>query len=149
MRKTIVPRESSSGMETGQGWLDLGNLAQVEITSEDPSHPIESALQPDGGAGWLAAEPGPQVLRLLFDQPQSIRRVYLEIEEKERPRTQEFVLRWSADNGKTYRELVRQQYNFHPPGAMSEKEEYTVNLSGVTALELEIQPDVMGRRTGT
>lgn len=144
MRKTIIGRESHSGLESEKEWLDLGHLAQVEISSEEPTHPVESALQPNGGTGWRAAEPGPQMIRLLFDRPQAIKRVFLLIEERELARTQEFALRWSQDQGKSYRELVRQQYNFNPPGTISEREEYTVNLSGVTALELEIIPDIGG-----
>ena len=36
-------------------------------------------------------------------------------QEDEQERTQEFVLRWSPDGGQSYREIVRQQYNFSPP----------------------------------
>jgi hypothetical protein len=39
---------------------------------------------------------------------------------------------------------VRQQYNFSPPGTVSEAEEYCVDLDGVRALELRIIPDVSG-----
>ena len=46
--------------------------------------------------------------------------------------------------GRTYREIVRQQYNFNPPGTTSELEDYTVDLSGVTGLELSITPDIGG-----
>ena len=144
MRKNIVPRESRSDVDEEKGWLDLGKSAQVEITSEQPGHPIESALQRDGGAGWRAAEPGQQVVRLLFDEPLRITRIHLLVNENERARTQEFVLRWSQDKGRTYREIVRQQYNFNPPGTTTEQEDYEVNLSGVTALELDIVPDVSG-----
>jgi len=144
MRKNIVPREPHGGLNTEKDWLDLGNLAQVEISSEDPSHPIESALKPNGGAGWRATEPGTQVIRLLFDQPLNVKRIFLLVEEQERARTQEFVLRWSQDQGRSYHELVRQQFNFNPPGTISEQEQYTVNLAAVTALELEIVPDIGG-----
>jgi hypothetical protein len=144
MRKNIIAPESRSGVTLEQGWLELGKLAQVEISSEDPAHPIESALQPDGGLGWRAAAPGPQIVRLLFDQPQRIKRIYLVISEGEVARRQEFVLRWSEDQGRNFREIVRQQYNFNPPGTISEQEDYTVNLSGVSALELEINPDIGG-----
>jgi hypothetical protein len=64
--------------------------------------------------------------------------------EDERARTQEFVLRWSADGGQSYREIVRQQYNFSTPDNASEVEEYKVELDGVTALELDIIPDISG-----
>ena len=143
MRKNIIARESRE-VATERGWLDLGKLARVEISSEDASHPIDSALQPEGGSGWRAAEPGLQVIRLLFDQPLRVSRISLRFNEKEVSRTQEFVLRWSHDHGRTYREIVRQQYNFNPPGTTSEQEDYTVDLSGVTALELDIMPDVSG-----
>lgn len=141
MRKVIIGHDQRSAtME--QGWLSLEDLARVEVTSEDPSHPIESALQPNGGTGWRAADPGVQVIRLAFDHPMAVRRIMLTIEEEERPRTQEFVLRWSNDDGASYHDLVRQQYHFSPPGTMTEQEEFTVNLAGVTSLELEIIPDI-------
>lgn len=143
MRKNIIARESNE-VNAEHDWLDLGKFAQVEITSEEPSHPIESALQPGAGPGWRAAEPGLQVVRLLFDQPLNIKRISLLVNEKELPRTQEFVLRWSQDHGRTYREIVRQQYNFDPPGTTSEQEDYQVDLAGVTALQLDITPDVSG-----
>jgi hypothetical protein len=37
---------------------------------------------------------------------------------------------------------VRQQWNFSPPNAMREVEEYRVELSGVAVLELIIVPDI-------
>lgn len=144
MRKSIIARESGRDQNNDQQWLDLAELARVEISSESPSHTIESALQPDQGQGWRAAEPGQQIVRLHFDQPQNIKKISLQINEQEVARTQEFVLRWSADQGKTYREIVRQQYNFNPPGTGSEFEEYAVGLSGVTVLELSIVPDIGG-----
>jgi hypothetical protein len=63
-------------------------------------------------------------------------------QEDKQERTQQFVLRWSSDGGQSYREIVRQQYNFSPPGTTSECEDYTVDLDGVTALELSIVPDI-------
>ena len=142
MRKYIIghgPREVSA---TEQGWLDLELLAQVEITSEDSDYPIESALIPGTGPGWQAGQPGEQTIRLLFDEPLKLRRIHLEFHEGERERTQEFVLRWSADGGRSYREIVRQQYNFSLPGATREVEDYEVNLDGVTVLEMKIVPDI-------
>lgn len=141
MRKSIIIPQKQGSIEDQQ-WLDLGELAQVEITSEDPAHPIESALQLGGGKGWRAAGPGTQVIRLLFDQPQRISRIYLQVEEQELTRTQEFVLRSAQGRASSYRDIVRQQYNFSP--GTTEREEYQVDLSGVTALELEINPDISG-----
>ena len=80
----------------------------------------------------------------MFDEPLQLRRVHVVFQEDERERTQEFVLRWSPDGGQTYREIVRQQYNFSPPGSTREIEDYAVHLEGVTALELKIVPDISG-----
>lgn len=59
-------------------------------------------------------------------------------------RTQEFVLRWPADEGRSYREVVRQQFNFSAPDTTRENEDYVVELEGVTSLECYIIPDISG-----
>jgi hypothetical protein len=122
----------------------LQRLAQVEVTSEDAANPIEAALIPSVGSGWRAAQAGEQTIRLLFDESQKVRRIQLLFHEDQQARTQEFVLRWSPDAGQSYREIVRQQYNFSPPSMTREFEDYTVDLVGVTALELKIVPDISG-----
>jgi len=127
-----------------QNWLALENLAEVEVTSEDALHPIESALKPGEGPGWRASESGQQTVRLLFDKPLQVRHIRLVFKEDEQDRTHEFVLRWSSDNGRSYREIVRQQYNFSSPHNTLEIEEYAVDLDGLTALELSIVPDISG-----
>ena len=142
VRKLIINPGSENVSPTNQNWLDLEPLAQVEITSEDVGHPIESALIPGRGSGWRAAGSGEQIIRLLFDKPLNIRRIHLLFCEDQHERTQEFVLRWSSDHGQSYREIVRQQYNFSPLSATREVEDYGVDLDGVTALELRILPDV-------
>jgi hypothetical protein len=142
MRKRIIGHGPGEVAVVEPGWLNLETLAQVEITSEDVGYPIESALLPGRGSGWRAAQPGEQTIRLLFDEPLKLKRVHLEFHEDEHERTQEFVLRWSPDGGQSYQEIVRQQYNFSPPGATREVEDYTIDLDGVTALELRIVPDI-------
>ena len=144
MRKRIINRSSKEPVTTDHAWLDLERLAQVEITSEETGHPVESALSTGVGPGWLASETGKQTIRLLFDEPQALGRIYLVFEEERRERTHEFVLRWSKDGGRSYREILRQQYTFSPPGATREVEDYTVDLNGVTVLELTIVPDISG-----
>jgi len=54
------------------------------------------------------------------------------------------VLRWSPDGGRSFREIVRQQWNFSPHNTTREIEEYSVQLSDVTVLELVIVPDISG-----
>jgi hypothetical protein len=144
MRKRIISHGPREVAAAEPGWLDLERLAQVEITSEDVDHPIEAALIPGMGSGWRAAQPGEQTIRLRFDGPLRLRRIRLVFHEDEQERTQEFVLRWSPDGGQSYREIVRQQYNFSPPQATREIEEYDVDLDGVTALEMRIKPDISG-----
>jgi hypothetical protein len=144
MRKRIINQNLQNVLPVDQSWLDLQRLAQVELTSEEATHPIEAALIPSVGLGWRAAQAGEQTIRLLFDELQLVRRIQLLFHEDQQARTQEFVLRWSPDAGKSYREIVRQQYNFSPPELTREFEDYTVDLIGVTALELRIVPDISG-----
>jgi len=125
--------------------VDLSNAASVEVTSEEKNYPIESALVPgDSNKGWRAAEYGTQTIRLIFDRPQNLKRIALVFEEKEISRTQEFVLCWSSVQNGTFREIVRQQWNFSSPNSIREIEEYHVQLSNVVVLELTITPDVAG-----
>jgi len=147
MRKSIVAVETRDDVSAGQEWFDLIRIARAELTSEDPSYPIESALNPFGESLWRASGPGRQTIRLLFDEPLRIRRVHVVFHEGERTRTQEFVLRWSPDDGRSYREIVRQQFNFAPPDSSREVEDYTVDLVGVKSLELSIVPDLSGGET--
>ena len=144
MRKRLIDPGPGKGAAPEPEWLNLEHLAQVEITSEDAGYPIESALLPGTGLGWRAAQSGEQTIRLLFNEPLRLKRIYLVFQEDQQERTQEFVLRWSPDGGQSYREIVRQQYNFSPPAAGRQIENYDVNLHGVTALELKIVPDISG-----
>ncbi len=144
MRKRIINPDTGGVSLSNQEWLNLEHLAQVEVSSEDAAHPIESALIPGSGPGWRAGQPGQQTVRLLFDAPQKVRHIRLLFKEDGRERTQQFVLRWSSDGGQSYREIVRQQYNFSPPGSTSECEDYNVELDRVSALELTIVPDISG-----
>jgi hypothetical protein len=124
-------------------WLDLDRAASVEVTSEDPQHPIEGALVREDKRGWRASEAGTQTVRLVFDQPQNIERIELAFDEHEAARTQEFVLRWMPNTGQPH-EIVRQQWNFSPPTTVHEAENFSVRLSGVSTLELIITPDISG-----
>jgi hypothetical protein len=144
MRKQTINSGSEAVSRSGDEWLDLERLAQVEITSESAEHPIESALIPDRGLGWRAAQPGKQTIRLIFDQPLALGHILLRFDEKEQGRTQEFVLRWLPEGQQSPREIVRQQYTFSPPATNHEIEDYRVKLNGVTAVELEIVPDISG-----
>jgi hypothetical protein len=140
MRKRITPTLSAFP-PLEHGWLNLEAAASVELTSEDIAFPIESALLWRDRGGWRAAELGSQTIRLIFDEPQRLRHICIAFEETEIHRTQEFSLRWSPDQGNSFQEIVRQQWNFSSPDATRETENYAVDLSNVTLLDLIIEPD--------
>jgi len=143
MRKKVTgPTRQTVPLD--QTWLKLEDLAQVEVTSEEPDHPIESALIPGAASGWRAALSGEQVIRLVFEEPQRISRIWLRFIENEVERTQQFALRWSSD-GSSFQEIVRQEWNFSPTGSTHQIEDFRVSLSGVASLELSIIPDKGGR----
>jgi len=144
MRKRMISSRLQQPPLLDQGWLHLEDIAVIELTSEDAAHPIEGALLPGDASGWRAAQPGEQTIRLIFDQPQRLKGIWLHFEESEIARTQEFVLRWSSDGGRSLQEIVRQQWNFSPPATTVEIEDYHVELPGVTVLELNIIPDKSG-----
>lgn len=113
------PRALSCSHRRG---LDLEKIASVEVTSEDNALPTDAALSLKDTQGWRAAEPGAQTIRLIFDQPQSIKQLSLVFVEKETQRTQEFTLRSSSDSGRSFQEIERQQWNFSQPDATRETE---------------------------
>ena len=127
------------------GWLDLCQIATVEVTSEDPRFPVETVFT-SSKPGWRASEAGEQQLRLIFDEPISVRRIQLRFEEPETERTQEFFLRWLGADGGPGGEIVRQQWNFSPQGSITEVEDYLVDLRNLSSLELVIRPDISRHR---
>ncbi|PYV98933.1 MAG: hypothetical protein DMG86_15185 [Acidobacteria bacterium] len=144
MRKRLTTTTSHDAPHFDEGWLDLDRAAIVEVTSEEKEYPVEFALVSGEVRGWRAAASGTQTIRLIFDEPQRLTRISLVFYESAKERTQEFVLRWSPDGGRSFREIVRQQWNFSRPDTIREVEEYRVELSDVTVLELVIMPDISG-----
>src|SRR4030088_3193262 len=144
MRKRLITAVPQVGPRTDQHWFDLGSVATVEVTSETKDHPVEYALLLSETRGWRAAQPGAQLIRLLFDHPLRVKRISLVFEETENTRTQEFVLRWSSDLGRSFREIVRQQWNFSPPETIREVEEYQAELARFPVLEVDIKPNIGG-----
>lgn len=144
MRKRLISQTLPSPGLPAEEWLEVDRIASVEVTSEENGYPIESALLRGEKQGWRAASAGPQVIRLIFDEPQKLKRIRLVFEDAESTRAQEFVLRWSSDTERSFREIVRQQWNFSQPNAVRETEEYAVEIPGVKTLELVIVPDIKG-----
>jgi hypothetical protein len=147
LRKQII-RPSTATPAPMPEEIDIAAVATVLVTSETAEHPVDHAFDAHrgpGGSRWVAGEPGEQTLILAFDAPQAIRRVVMEVEEWEVARTQELQLAVSSDGGMTYREVLRQEYNFGPPGTTFEREDWAVPADGVTHLRLAIKPDKGGK----
>ncbi len=144
MRKTLINQPTKNTQSSEPDYLELEHLARVEISSECHGHPIESALLEGSETGWQAACSGEQTIRLVFDQPQTIKHIYLLFDELEQSRTQEFVLLWRMENEEFFRGIVRQQFHFSPPLTTQELENYTVDLKQLKVLELRIIPDISG-----
>jgi hypothetical protein len=141
MRKNIIGRTEPGLSGNDDKWLNLENIARVEVSSENSQHPIESAFKHGENLGWRAAEPGVQTIRLLFDEPTDLRRIWLHFSEFEVERTQQFTLCWAESQTSPFREIVRQQWNFNPRTSAIEAEDYRVDLTHVLNLELTIDPD--------
>ena len=143
MRKRIVGQHhAQQAGQPDKGWLDLEQIATVEVTSEDPGFPIEDAFGSGDRPGWRASQGGEQEIRIIFDKPVSVHRIELRFHEADCERTQEFILRWSSESGGSATEIVRQQWNFNPTGSTTEIEHYVVDLHAVSVLELAIRPDL-------
>jgi hypothetical protein len=139
MRKSIVSPSAVAATPISDLWRDLERIARVEITSEDEQFPIEHALGKKETTGWRAAGTGPQLIRLHFDEPLNIKRLRFHFVDKAAERSQEFAV--FAGAGHELKEVVRQQWSFSPNGSTEEIEDFTVNLSGITTMEIRIDPD--------
>jgi hypothetical protein len=147
LRKQVTPKRpvESAFFEDE---IPVPNVATVEVSSEQGDHPIDNVFDSNrgpGGSRWIAEGPGEQTVTLVFDSAQPIRRIGVEIEEVAVSRTQELSVSVSSDGGRTYRQLVRQEFNFSPPDTSFEREVWSVEADAVTHLRLEIKPDKGGR----
>ena len=79
-----------------------------------------------------------------FAEPVRLRRIWLDFVEPSRERTQQFLLQWSTDGGRSFQDVVRQQWNFSPGDGSRETEDFRVDLDAVSTLELQIVPDISG-----
>lgn len=142
MRKQVTAQVDGKDQElAGEGkWLDLDQLARVEVSSETAAHPIEAALVPGGHGGWQADATGPATITLRFDAPQDVGQMMLHVVEPTHERSQEWALAAVLADG-SQRELLRQGWNFSPDGSNTQREIYRFNLKHVVTLTLTIDPD--------
>src|SRR5262245_63337622 len=118
LRKHLLTDDPAEHV-TAPGEKDIAALATVGVTSEATNYPIDNAFDSHrgpGGSRWVAGAPGLQRLLLVFDVPQTLRMLCLEVEERDVSRTQELHVSISRAGGRTYQTLLRQEYTFSPPG---------------------------------
>ena len=147
LRKLIIPAASHpadprTGDEAERMYVP--ELATVLVTSEAAEHPVDCLFDGHDGPGgtrWVAAVDGEQAVVLAFDTPQTIQEVGLETEEFQASRTQVLTLSLSQNGGRTYREILRQEFNFSPPGTTFERERWIVPATMVSHLRVTIRPD--------
>jgi hypothetical protein len=78
MRKRLISPTPERVRPHDESWIDLDGAAMVEVTSEEEDYPIESALLSRETPGWRASRPGAQTVRLVFDEPQRLKRIVME-----------------------------------------------------------------------
>jgi hypothetical protein len=149
-RRLTTDRAASASAE---GELDIASCATIAFTSEDPLHPVEHMLDGSSGPGatrWTGARPDTiEQILLEFDKPQVLSQFVYEVEEATRERTQEVHVEVSEDGGRTYRQILVQEYNFSPAGATFQREQQRLNLRQVSHLRLTIVPNKNGSGIAT
>jgi hypothetical protein len=141
MLKTILGNKGDDPSHLNGQWLGIDDIAEIGVTSEVSEAPVESVLDPDNETGWRAGSSGVQVIRIAFGQPKTIRRIQLEFREAQCERTQEFTLHLTVDGGERT-EVIRQQWTFSPQGSTKEVEDYRLNMTDISIVELTINPDL-------
>lgn len=119
-------------------WLDLDAVADVTVTARG-----ERVSR--GRSMWSAECPGEQLIEVRFHHPMAVRHLKVMTTEAEQARTQEMTVWVSLHRGERHREVLRQQFNFSPPGATEQVEEYALRFEQVSAIQLRIVPSIDGR----
>ena len=119
LRKRPLQPDAAASAGTADE-IDIAGCATILYSSEQPAHPVEHLLDGRSGPGgtrWISVRPDSmEQIVVQFDQPQAISRLVYEVEEAERERTQEVRVEVSEDGGRTYRQILVQEYTFSPAG---------------------------------
>jgi hypothetical protein len=133
--------------------VDIASCATIAYSSENPAHPVEHLLDGRSGAEgtrWVSGRPDvTEQIVVEFDRPQTISRLVYEVEEAVQERTQEVRVEVSEDGGRTYRQILVQDYTFSPGGATYQREDQQLDLRQVSHLRLTIVPNKNGSGTAT
>src|ERR1700731_187796 len=144
LRKRPLEADAAASARAA-GEIDIAGCATIAYSSENPAHPVDHMLDGHCGPGatrWVSARPDTvEHIVVEFDQPQAIGRLVYEVEEAMRERTQEVRVEVSEDGGRTYRQILVQEYTFSPRGATYQREEQRFNLHQVSHLRFTIVPN--------
>jgi hypothetical protein len=149
-KRRLVPDQPSGG--AGEA-LDLASCATIGFSAEDPEHPVDNLLDDHDGPGgtfWSSDRPNtPEQLVVEFDTPRDLSRLVYEVEETRAERTQAVRVEASRDSGRTYRDLLMQEYVFSPHGATFQREDIRLQATALTHLRLTIVPNKGGSGKAT
>jgi hypothetical protein len=150
-KRPLEADAATSARDAGE--INIAGCSTIAYSSEDAAHPVERMLDGrsrPGATRWMSARPDTtEHMVIEFDRPQTISRLVYEVEETMRERTQEVRVEVSEDGGRSYRQILVQEYNFSPGGATYQHEEQRFNLRQVTHLRLTIVPNKSGSGTAT
>jgi hypothetical protein len=152
LRKRLISEQSSTSPER-LGEIDIAGEATIAYSSENPDHPLEHLIDRHfgrGGTRWAGArQDTTERIVLEFDHPQRISRLVYEVEECWQERTQEVRVEVSTDHGRTYRQVLAQEYTFSPQGATFQHEDLRLDLAAITHLGLTVVPNKGGSGVAT
>ncbi len=151
IRKRKITERGEARDSTGA--VDLAGCATIAYTSEDSAHPIDALFDDSGGPDgtFWASERANVTEQIIveFDRPRSISRLVYEVAEARVERTQEIRLAVSSDEGRTFRQVLVQEYSFSPRGATFQREEVRLGASDVTHLRFTVVPNKSGSGKAT
>src|SRR3977135_1464683 len=152
MRKRLMSEHSSRPPER-PGEIDIASRATVAYSSEDPAHPVEHLIDGHYGRGsthWASARPNAtERIVLVSVRTHMISCLVDGGEECRQERTQEVRVEVSSDHGRSYRQVLVQEYTFSPQGAIFQHEELRLELPAITNLSLTIVPNKSGTGVAT
>ena len=139
-RRNIYARALNHGRcpsRTDRDSLDLGTLATAEVTSETKDHPLESALL-KRDLRWRAAQPGTQITANSKTFLAGLRG------DREGVYAGVCFCEGLPIFGPFFPRGCAAAMEFQPAETIREVQDYAVDLSDVTVVELEIVPDKRG-----
>jgi hypothetical protein len=153
LRKRLMDEPRGSAAPERGGEIDIAGSATIVYSSEDADHPVEFLIDQhrgQGGTCWASGHSDEtEQIVLEFDNPQPISCLVYDVEESRRERTQEVRVAVSSDHGRTYRQVLVQEYTFSPQGATFQHEELRLDLAAITHLRLTIVPNKSGSGVAT